>query len=400
MESTVMDVPAPNNHTPSSRTAFLPALTGIRFFAVFHIFLYHLWVLYDMQKPKGFDMLMADFGQLPSGLIAFLSHGYFSTSFFFMLSGFILSYLYWGKDGALCMPKKQFWLLRAARIYPIHCITMLITIVMMWGFVVSNTGSVTTTILSAIATIALVQAWVPMWVPLWSWPTWAISALVFLYFIMPWLMQWLARCSRKTMMTLLVALPIISLIPTLIYAFITPAGVNLEQNASIFLGSTPVFWVAHFVAGMILSRLFELSRFNDITPPVNIRLAFGDFALVLVIAIACWVKAEEPLKYILRHGLLMPLFMVVIVDLARGRGLAARLFSLRLPVFLGEAAFSIFIWQNLIMTFCWISISMNPEYGHKNTLFAVLGMLVIAVFSAYCIEKPIAKKLRKSIVKK
>lgn len=393
-----MDVPA----SPiTTRTESIPALTGIRFFAVFHIFLYHLWVLYDMQKPEGFDMLMADFGQLPSGLIAFLSHGYFSTSFFFMLSGFILSYLYWGKDGALCMPKKQFWLLRAARIYPIHCITMLITLVLMWGFVMNNTGSLATTIVSAIATIALVQAWVPMWVPLWSWPTWAISALVFLYFIMPWLMQSLARCSHKTMRLLLIALPIISLIPTLIYAFITPAGENLEQNASIFLGSTPAFWIAHFVAGMLLSRLFELSRFNDSAPSFSAPwLAWGDLALLAVIAIACWVKAEEPLKYILRHGLLMPLFMVIIVDLARGRGLAARLFSLRLPVFLGETAFSIFIWQNLVMTFCWISISMNPAYGHKNTLFAVLGMLVIAVVSTYYIEKPIAKKLRKSIVKK
>lgn len=25
----------------------LPALTGIRFFAIFHIFLFHLWTLYD-----------------------------------------------------------------------------------------------------------------------------------------------------------------------------------------------------------------------------------------------------------------------------------------------------------------------------------------------------------------
>jgi hypothetical protein len=70
-----------------------------------------------------------------------LAHGYLSTSFFFLLSGFILSYL-------------------------------------------------------AIATATLTQAWVPPLVPIWSWPPSALSAVVFLYLLMRWLVRVLAKLSR------------------------------------------------------------------------------------------------------------------------------------------------------------------------------------------------------------
>lgn len=32
---------------------YLPALTGIRFFAIFHIFMFHLVSLYGSEKPDG-----------------------------------------------------------------------------------------------------------------------------------------------------------------------------------------------------------------------------------------------------------------------------------------------------------------------------------------------------------
>jgi len=71
--------------TPKSEKQELKALTGIRFFAVFHIFLFHLWVLYDLDKQPDFSNLMSDFAHLPDVLRTFLAHGYVSTSFFFIV---------------------------------------------------------------------------------------------------------------------------------------------------------------------------------------------------------------------------------------------------------------------------------------------------------------------------
>lgn len=391
------NLPATVDSHGRDRTFLLPALTGVRFFAIFHIFMFHLWSLYDLEKPDQFANLMIGFAGLPETLVTFISHGWLSTSFFFLLSGFILACLYWGEDGRLATGRKRFWLLRFSRIYPMHIILMVITVALTTYHHLSSGMPVPKMVLTALATLTLLQAWYPPAVPVWSWPTWTLSALVFLYLLTPWLMRLLAGLSRRQMIGTLAAMPVVSLLPTIVYAIIMPAGTKLELNWSIFLGSTPLFWLPHFIAGMLLSRIFSISRFNAAWEPARPSwFAWGDVALLAVIGIACLPgMGGEPLKYFLRHGAIMPLYMVVIFDLARGNGLAARFFSLPGMGFLGETGFSIFIWQNLIMIFCWISLTINPNAGVYHLWVAPAVIIVIAIFSTYWIEKPVAARLRR-----
>jgi peptidoglycan/LPS O-acetylase OafA/YrhL len=73
----------------------LTALNGIRFFAVFHIFLHHIWsVRFETPRGEGpFANAYSTLDSFPGWLNNLLAHGYLSTSFFFLLAGFILSYL-------------------------------------------------------------------------------------------------------------------------------------------------------------------------------------------------------------------------------------------------------------------------------------------------------------------
>lgn len=379
---------------PSGDDTYLPALTGIRFWAIMHIFCFHLWVIFSLEKDAQFQTLLADMGQLPSLAQNFFANGWMSTSFFFVLSGFILAYLYWRPDGQLSLPKAVFWRLRLARIYPIHLIVLAITIPLFAQFVVAQGDSLALLISSALATATLTQAWYPAWVPVWSWPTWTLSALIFLYLVMPFIMPKLARLTRRQQWTLLCALPFISLLPTGIYSVYFPTGSKPVQFWQIFIGSTPLFWLAHFVAGMLLARLCALSKFNPREKPKGVIVAWGDLALIAVFALACIPNIQEPLKYFLRHGLMMPLFLLIILDLARGRGLAARVFSLRLMTFLGQIGLSIFIWQNLVMAICWGTAGANPALGAHQFKWAIFGIILLGVFSTFVIEKPIARWLR------
>lgn len=380
----------------------LPALTGIRFFAIFHIFLFHLWVLYDMEKAPQFEGLMSGFGDLPASLITFLSHGWISTSFFFLLSGFIQGYLYWTPEGQLSKGRKEFFIARLSRIYPIHLLVLAVTIALILPYVKSTNDSIVTPIFSLGATLTLTQSWYPPLVPIWSWPTWTISTLLFLYLVTPRLMKLLHQLSALNQRRLLFGLPVLSLIPTMVFAGFFPPGSEVSQNWQIFIGSFPLFWLAHYCAGLLLSRAFNISRFNQQWRPRKQRwLSFGDLALVSVICIALFPGIEqEPYKYFFRHGLLMPMFLVIIYDLAMHQGLAARLFSLPGMGFIGEIGYSIFIWQNLIMVMCWVAASINPEAGDVMLIYASIGAVLLGIISTYGIEKPIARAIRKKYLAK
>lgn len=381
----------------SSDAYYLPPLTGIRFFAIFHIFMFHLVSLYGSEKPEEMKSMLSGFKDAPQTLVVFASNGWISTSLFFLLSGFILAYLYWGEDGQLVMTKRRFWLLRGARIYPIHLIVMTIVLLMQVPWQLSQGMSLGVLVPSALATMALVQAWVPPWIPLWSWPTWTISALVFLYLITPWLMRVLSRLSHRQLVIALVAMPFVSIIPTLGYAARQAAGAPWSMNVDMFIANTPVFWVPYFAAGMLMTRVFSLSRFKPL-PRNPSWFGWGDVAFIIVIVIGCTPEIGQPLKFFIRQGLLMPLFVIMVLDLARGKGLMARVFSLPGTGFLGETGYSIFIWQSIVLMTMYVSFMIDPAIGPYQIWIAVVLIMVLAIPSTYLVEKPIARFIRRKYI--
>jgi peptidoglycan/LPS O-acetylase OafA/YrhL len=118
-------------HKEKHKNTHLPALTGLRFFAIFHIFLHHLWALYNYHsgKTEATQDLLIGLKDFPETLLVIMSNGWVSTSLFFILSGFILAYIYWGEDGQFTISNRRFWLLRFARLYPVHLLVLLILIV-------------------------------------------------------------------------------------------------------------------------------------------------------------------------------------------------------------------------------------------------------------------------------
>jgi peptidoglycan/LPS O-acetylase OafA/YrhL len=378
----------------------LVALNGMRFFAVFHIFLFHLWsIRFETPRQQGpFANAFNTLDGLPRWLNNLIAHGYLSTSFFFLLSGFILAYLYWTPGGELSTTRQRFWWQRFTRIYPAHLIALGVTTLLTIPrfFVDPTAPPIPLAAASAIATASLTQAWFPPLVPVWSWPTWALSAVVFLYLIMPWLMRVLGKLSRAQQIGLLALSPLISLAPTLVFLQFFPDGGKDSQNWQIFIGSTPLFWVAHFVAGMLMSRVFAISRFESAWRTKRKPwLSVGDFALAAVVAISLMEPHDRVWRHILRHGALLPLYMWVLHDLALGRGLVARVFSLPGMNFLGQLSFSIFIWQNLFMILGFIMVMAAPQVPGVSFWFAVIGLLVMAAISTHFIEKPLARRLRK-----
>ena len=169
------------------------------------------------------------------------------------------------------------------------------------------------------------------------------------------------------------------------------------MNVDMFVANNPMFWIPYFAAGMLLTRVFQLSRFKP-KPVDRSWFAWGDVAFIVVIAIGCTPGIEQPLKFFIRQGLLMPLFMMLVLDLARGKGLMARFFSLPGMGFLGETGYSIFIWQAVVLISMWVTLMINPAIGPYQVWIAIALIMALAIPSTYLVEKPIARSIRRRII--
>ena len=201
------------------------------------------------------------------------------------------------------------------------------------------------------------------------------------------------------MIVALIAMPFISVIPTVIYTIRMASGAPWTMNVDMIVANNPLFWVPYFAAGMLMTRIFSISRFKP-APSNPSWFAWGDVAFVVAIAIGFLASNDQPLKFFIRQGLLMPIYIVMVLDLARGRGLVARFFSLPGTGFLGETGYSMFIWQSVVMTTMFISIMAAPAIGPYQIWIAIALLMALAIPSTYLIEKPLARWIRRKYIDK
>lgn len=380
--------------TSASRTFQLTPLTSIRFFAALHIFIFHIYEVHRVSKEREDGFVLPVFDALPTWVLNWIRHGYFSTSLFFLISGFILSYLYVLPDGRMSLGRRTFWVARFARVYPLHILILVIMTLLASSIAATMEGANSFDLVaSGLLCATLLQAWFPTYALSWNIPTWALSVVAFYYLTFPWLITVLRGTQRRQQQIIMTLLPVISLTPSLIYLVVFPDGGEPLSFWHEFVMRFPLLWLPHFVMGILLARLFSINRF-DLTwqdsRPRNV--SWGDVAFAVWIILATTELAIP--MFVLRHGLLAPLYLVLIYDLAHGRGLLARVLTLPGLRRLGDASFSIFVLQMPIGA---IVLSTASAAGLTSTVsvpLVVSVVVIVSLLSTNYFEKPISNWLR------
>lgn len=357
--------------------------------------MYHIWAVYTYYSGKS-DATQGLFNSLnyaPQWIMTILSNGWVSTSFFFMLSGFILAHVYWPKDNEKAVEKRAFWIHRAARIYPMHLIVLAVLIFQKSSMLLSEGVPIAGLVFSAIFNAALLQAWIPYFVPIWSWPAWTISVVVFLYFLFPFIVDRLNKLTLLQQRFLLVLLPFCSAIPAVIYFLTMHNAQGWHQYIEIFFTNFPLFWIPYFIFGMLLTRVFKIDKPKK-TKHARFPISMGDLGIILLIALTCVPHYNTSLLYGLRFFLLMPVYMIIIIDLARDNGFFAKLLSFPIAEKFGEIGYSIFIWQAVILALAFSSIALYPQIGDYQLIIAMVGIVALSFVSTYLLEKPIARLIK------
>lgn len=309
------------------RKPALPALTGLRSLLAITILLFHF-------TPSGLT-----WRSHPSfTLYPIINIGYVFVSFFFLISGYILSYNYAGRPQPMNAP--DFWMARLSRLYPVYALTMLISIPMLmseWAI-----RSRTDFWMGVIATPLLIQGIFPHLATFWMTVTWTLSCEVMLYIAFPWLLRLRWPKSTGKLLALGLALWVIGLIPHTIYVFHDPdhfghAADRYSDGLWInTLKFTPLPYLCTFLAGLTLGRLHEAAKLS-----VRGRVIVGVAGFA-----GFWFAAyhlAERMPYVMVHGgLLTPVFAAIILGLS-GPSPLARIFAIRPLVAIGTSTYALYL---------------------------------------------------------
>jgi peptidoglycan/LPS O-acetylase OafA/YrhL len=351
--------------------------------------LYH-----DVRLPEGFAFVNRLF-----------ENGRFAVPFFFVLSGFILTYNY--ADGTLSLrPRalRDFFVARLARIYPVYLLGLLAFIP--FRLVGLNKELGATEIVGRYFTIELVagtllvQSWLlvrPVANGV-NTPGWSLSVEAALYLLFPFFLPLVARLNRAGVVRLAMACVaidelIVHVIPRL------PAQATLlgVQGPLVYFWH-PLTHLPTFVIGMAAARAFLLMP----NPSHAVRRGAGLISVVLTAATVCffgtWTQAGEPPGHAIHLNLA---FAALVVTLAFQAGPVARLLSLPMAVLLGEASYSLYILHQPVWAYYQQAYSRVLRLGQSGTAAFNFGFLSLAILVSLLtyrfVERPARRAIRRAI---
>lgn len=356
------NAPAP---LPSSAPAIpplppvrLPSLTGLRFLAAFVVFGFHLHAggLFAGTGAEG--VLEAVFGQGATGV-----------GFFFLLSGFVLTWS--AREGVPASVGRR---RRAARVLPNH--------VVVWVVVFAGLawlGGVS--VLSGVVGLFLLQAWVPVQSVYFgvNTPAWSLSCEAAFYAAFAWLLTRVDRVPRQRLWALALGLmAAVVLVPVIAL----PLPADLEYW---FVYVFPVTRALEFVLGMALARIVRAGRW----PRLPLWRAGA-------LAVAGYVGSGHlPGTFGYVAGTVVPLALLIpaaaVADITGARSP----WRGRTAVFLGEVSFAFYLVHQVVMR---AAEALGPHdvalAGAIGIAVAVLGVsLGLAWLLHRLVERPAQRRL-------
>jgi peptidoglycan/LPS O-acetylase OafA/YrhL len=335
----------------------LPALTGLRFFAALAVLLFH------------YGAAFATSAGAPGPVSVMLHNGYLGVSLFFVLSGFILTYVH--HDDAISRQfLARFYFARFARIYPVYVLALCVAFPL-------ATPSLSVPDMARVLT--MVQSWTPPTSAdgyLWIMQAWTLSIEFFFYLCFPVALMFIRQMSKTS--TLVLA----GLLAVLMVALGSPSIVPMSEFFLPFEGANaiplPAFRLIEFLYGVTLCRMLYVH-------PIA-RSGGGTLrSMALVVLITVVLSSSAAPRVVAFSSVLMGL---LIVDLAGNSGAVAKFLSSKLLLLLGGASYALYLLQGPIRTLCDAAL---PHPLDKFT--SPLLTLVIAVIVFKCWEQPARKIL-------
>ena len=349
-------------------------LTSLRFFFALMVFLSHLGFLYGIDKNTevALDSFVREY-------ISF-KEGYLGVSFFFILSGFILSYNYLDKFKNKTISYKNYMRARFFRIVPLHWLTLIVSIFLSIAYI----KDILNFLLKLGTNIFLLQSFIPVKEFYFGFNgvSWSISNEMFFYALFPFLTLWIYKNNRNySLATLSLTIPIFGLI---LY--------HNHPNSHWLFYINPFFRIFDFIIGILLFKVYlKLKEFN-----FKINFTFVEITAILLLV--CFVSFKDQVHQSFRWSIYywIPMTWIILV-FSLAKGLISKILSHKSLLLLGEISFSFYMIHQLVIKVLW-ALNFKLHFTKSSILITLLSFLISVVLSyiAYnFFEKPINKRFKK-----
>ncbi|WP_172803294.1 acyltransferase [Alloactinosynnema sp. L-07] len=310
--------------------------------------------------------------------------GWAGMSFFFMLSGFVLTWVSRPTDKA-----KTFWRRRMARVFPNHLVMFIVTAILM----VSVLGQAFNTKF-ALANIFLVQAWFPQLDVriAFNAPSWSLSAELLFYLCFPVLVTlirkirperlWAWTIGMLAVITVAVPLVVNQLPRTNVIPFLE---LGMEQFWVLF--QFPPVRMLEFIVGILLARIVMTGR--------RVPVSFGGAAAICVAAYA--VGPQFPASFRMVAVMAAPLALLIVAganaDLNRTR---PSFLSSGPMVYLGNMSYAFYLVHLQVLIygahFLGTGVPGGTAFGFAMVALLFVVACALSWLLMVCVEQPLMRR--------
>jgi len=365
-----------SRHAQTPSTALptrLPTLTGMRFVAAAMVFFFHAFPENLFASPDAQSTYTA----------IFYHGGWAGVSFFFILSGFVLTWVVKPNERTT-----SFYRRRLLKVYPNHIVTFIAAFLL-----VTFMTNMSVRPGPATANFFLLHSWFPSMNVRISLNdvTWSLSCEVLYYLAFPLLYLLIRRIRPERLWgwaagVAAVAMVVVPLVATRLPmdGVIPPLG--LSEAQFWFILQFPPVRLLEFVFGILLARIVMTGQ--------RLPLGFGGAVALAVAAYA--IAPLFPPVFNVGAVLFVPLGLVVAAGAVADVEQRRTWLSTRTMVWLGEISFAFYLWHRLVL------IYGHKWFGEGETWSTpvVLGMLallfgvslLLAWWTYTLVERPIMRR--------
>ncbi|MGJ5813201.1 acyltransferase family protein [Paludibaculum fermentans] len=368
-------------------TRYSQALNALRFFAAMWIVFAHFGI-----RPLG------TLG-IPAGVLDLLQTRSLATSFFFLLSGFLLTQSLYGKNVRI----SSFLTRRLTKLYPVHALCFLVMVPT--AFVGYERFRVEDVAVHSLLWLSMLHGFFPRVQLLYNSPAWAVTSFALGYLAILWTRRWV-RWGTPSLLGVMGILWVIDLTPNLWLV------THFQQSFQYSFPGDPavqvppaVNWATSFIHGFPPLRIIEVMfgsvlaiLARRVKPNAESRWWAGDLFLSvagIALAFALSVLGGSYItRYLAGHALLLPVLAVLTLGVWFNRAYLERILSNPTLQLAGSSSMLIYFGHWPV---CWGIVWFARNFGGMPSQEVMqspvifLLMLIGSVLPALLLQRPYDK---------